>query len=64
MSRIEFTLKCQQCGSTKFKAKSPNPGPTATVTCAQCGTTIDLAAERKRHEARAAVEERLRGELH
>lgn len=65
MSQIKFTLKCPQCGSTKFKAASPNPGPSATVTCAQCGTTIDLAAEKKRleNEARAAAEERLRVEL-
>ena len=62
MTKIQFTLKCPQCGSTKFKASTAKPGPADTITCAQCGTTIDLAAEKKRleDEARAAVEERLR----
>jgi predicted nucleic acid-binding Zn-ribbon protein len=65
VSQIKLTLRCPQCGGTKFKAPSPNPGPNASLTCAQCGTTIDLAAEKKRleDEARPAVEERLRGEL-
>ena len=64
MSRIQFTLKCPQCGSTKFKATTAKPGPDEPVTCAQCGTTVNLAAEKKRleAEARAAIEERLRGE--
>jgi uncharacterized Zn finger protein (UPF0148 family) len=64
MTRIKYTLKCPQCGCTKFKAASAKPGPQDTVSCAQCGTSIDLARERKRleQEARAAVEERLRAQ--
>ena len=64
MTQIKFTLKCPQCGSTKFKASGPKPGPDATVACAECGTSVNLAAEKKRleDEARAAVEERLRNE--
>jgi ribosomal protein S27AE len=63
MTQIKFTLKCPQCGSTRFKASTPKPGPDDPVTCAQCGTTVNLAAEKKRleNEARAAVEDRLRG---
>ena len=62
MTQMKFTLRCPQCGSTRFKASSPKPGPDDPVTCAQCGTRVDLAAEKKRleQEARAAVEERLR----
>ena len=46
------------------KATVPKPGPNDPVTCVQCGTTLDLASEKKRleDEARAAIEERLRGE--
>jgi ribosomal protein S27AE len=64
MSQIKFTLKCPQCGSTKFKASTPKPGPGDTVTCIQCGSSIDLATEKKRleDEARAAAEERLRNQ--
>ena len=64
MTQIKFTLKCPQCGSTRFKAATAKPGPDDPVTCAQCGTHIDIAAEKKRleAEARAAVEERLRGQ--
>ena len=63
MSQIKYTLRCPQCGSAKFKASSPQPGPGDTVTCAQCGNAIDLGAEKKRLEAEAtaAVEERLKG---
>jgi ribosomal protein S27AE len=62
MTQIKFTLKCPQCGGTRFKATTQKPGPNDAVTCAQCGTSVDLAAEKKRleQEARAAVEERLR----
>ena len=64
MAQIKFTLKCPQCGSTQFKATTPKPGPADPVVCAQCGTRVDLAAEKKRleAEARAAVEEELGGE--
>jgi len=63
MAEIKYTLKCPQCGSTKFKASSATPGPNDRVTCAQCGTGIDLGAEKKRlqKEAREAIEQRLRG---
>ena len=63
MTQIKVTLKCPQCGSTRFKATVLKPGPDDPVTCLQCGTTLNLAAEKKRleDEARAAVEERLRG---
>jgi uncharacterized Zn finger protein len=62
MAQIKFTLKCPQCGGTRFKATTRQPGPNDPVTCAQCGTVLDLAAEKKRLEeqARAAAEERLR----
>ena len=62
MTQIKFTLKCPQCGATRFKAASAKPGPNDPVTCAQCGTIVDLAAEKQRleKEARAAAEERLR----
>lgn len=62
MTQIKFTLKCPQCGGTRFKAASAQPGPNDPVTCAQCGASLDLAAEKQRleQEARAAVEERLR----
>jgi len=62
MAQIKFTLKCPQCGGTQFKATTRKPGPNDAVTCAQCGTVLDLAAEKKRleEEARAAAEERLR----
>ena len=62
MSEVKFTLKCPQCGSTRFKATSAKPGPNDRVTCAGCGTSIDLAAEKKplEEEARRAVEARLR----
>jgi hypothetical protein len=64
MTQTKFALKCPQCSSTKFNASTPNPGPDATVACAQCGTSIDLRAEKKRLEeqARAAMEERLRNQ--
>ena len=64
MTKMKFTLKCPQCSSTRFKATVPKPGPNDPVTCVQCGTTLDLASEKKRleDEARAAIEERLRGE--
>ena len=60
---MKFALRCPQCGGTKFTAASPKPPPDASVTCAQCGTQVNLAAERKRleQEARDAVEQRLRG---
>ena len=63
MSQIKYTLQCPQCGSAKFKASTPKPGPGDTVTCAQCGNAIDLGAEKQRleSEAKAAVEERLKG---
>ena len=50
MAQIKFTLKCPQCGSTRFKATTRKPGPNDPVTCAQCGTVLDLAAEKKRLE--------------
>ena len=64
MNPMKITLRCPQCGSTRFKATSAKPGPDDPVTCAQCGSRIDLAAEKKRleKEARAAVEERLRNQ--
>ena len=62
MTQMKFTLRCPQCGSTRFKTRSPRPSPDDPVTCAQCGTPVDVVAERKRleEEARAAVEERRR----
>lgn len=59
MAQIKFTLKCPQCGGTRFKAASTKPD---SITCANCGTSLDLAEEKKRieNEARAAVEEKLR----
>jgi ribosomal protein S27AE len=62
VTQIKFTLKCPQCGGTRFKAATAQPGPNDPVTCAQCGTIVDLAAEKQRleKEARRAVEERLR----
>jgi len=62
MTQIKYTLKCPQCGSTKFTATTAKPGPNDPVTCAGCGTSIDLAAEKKRieKEAREGVEEKLR----
>lgn len=62
MAQIKLRLKCPQCGSAKFKAATPKPGPSDAVTCAECGTSVNLAAEKKRleDEARASVEERLR----
>jgi len=62
MTQIKFSLKCPQCGSTRFKAATATPEPNTPVTCAQCGTIVDLAAEKQRleKEARRAVEERLR----
>jgi ribosomal protein S27AE len=62
MTQMKFTLSCPKCGSTRFQANSPKPGPDDLVTCAQCGTCVDLAVEKRRleQEAGAAVEERLR----
>jgi ribosomal protein S27AE len=62
MTQVKFTLKCPQCGSTRFTAATAKPGPADTVTCAQCGTSVDLAAEKKRleTEARDAIEDRNR----
>ena len=62
MTQIKFTLKCPQCGGTRFKAATAKPGPNDPVTCGECGTSIDLAAEKQRleREARAAVEDQLR----
>ena len=62
MTQIKVTLKCPSCGSTKFTAATAKPRPNDPVVCAQCGATLDLAAEKKRleDEARAAVEARLR----
>ena len=53
---------CPQCGGTRFKAATAKPRPNDPVTCGECGTSIDLAAEKQRleREARAAVEDRLR----
>ena len=64
MAQIKFTLKCPQCGSTKFKSSSGTPGPSDSVVCTQCGTTVNLATEKERleKEARAAVEQRLRSD--
>src|SRR5256885_40505 len=45
MTQMKFTLKCPQCGGTRFKAATAKPGPNDPVTCAQCGTMVDLAAE-------------------
>ena len=65
MTQIKYTLKCPQCGSTQFKSTSAKPGPGDPVTCAQCGTSIDLGKEKARleAEAKAAIEERLKGGL-
>jgi ribosomal protein S27AE len=62
MTQIKFTLKCPQCGGTRFKGATAKPGPNDPVTCVQCGTIVDLAAEKQRleKEARRAVDERLR----
>lgn len=61
----KFTLRCPQCGGTRFKAPSPKPGPDDPLTCAGCGTTLRLGEEKARieREARAAIEERLRDRL-
>lgn len=37
MTEIKYTLKCPQCGGTKFKATSAKPRPSDTVTCARPG---------------------------
>jgi hypothetical protein len=50
MTQIKYTLKCPQCGGTRFKAATAKPGPNDPVTCADCGTSIDLAAEKRRLE--------------
>jgi len=65
MTTDKFTLKCTQCGGTKFKAASASPGPTDPLTCAHCGTIIQLGAVKARveQEARAAIADRLRQQL-
>ena len=64
MSQQKFTLQCPQCGSARFTAPSPTPGPDDPLTCSQCGTTVVLreVKERLEREARASVEERFRNQ--
>ena len=61
----KFTLKCTQRGGTKFKAASVSPGSNDPLTCAHCGTIIQLGAVKARveQEARAAIADRLRPQL-
>jgi len=65
MSTEKFTLKCTQCGGTKFKAASAPPRPNDPLTCTHCGTIIQLGAVKARieQEARAAIADRLRHQL-
>ena len=65
MTTEKFTLKCTQCGGTKFTAASVTPGPNDPLTCAHCGTTIQLGAVKARieQEARTAIADRLRDQL-
>jgi hypothetical protein len=48
-------------GGTRFRAPSPKPVPADPLTCAGCGTPLQLGEEKARleREARAAIEERL-----
>lgn len=64
MTTEKFTLTCPQCGSTKFKATTANPGPDDPLACAACGTSITLGAVKARIErkARAAIESSLAGD--
>jgi hypothetical protein len=61
----KFTLRCSNCGGTKFRAAAAKPGPDDPVTCAACGATVRLGDLKARLEeqARKAIEERLRGRL-
>jgi uncharacterized Zn finger protein len=61
----KFTLRCSNCGSTKFRAATAKPGPDDPVTCAACGAVVRLGDLKARleEEARKAVEDRLRGRL-
>jgi len=65
MSQEKFTLRCPQCGGTKFSAGGAKPCPGDTLTCAGCGTSVNLAEVKARveRETRAAIEERLRDQL-
>ena len=60
-----FTLKCPQCGGTKFQATSPAPGPNDPLTCAHCGTVIEIGAVTKRieQEVKTTVADRFRSLL-
>lgn len=60
-----FTLKCPQCGGTEFSAASTTPGPNDPLTCAHCGTVLQLGAvtQRIEREVKASVLDRLRGIL-
>lgn len=60
-----FTLKCPQCGGTNFQASSATPGPNDPLSCAQCGTVLQLGAVSARieREVKASVFDRLRGLL-
>jgi hypothetical protein len=65
MTTEKFTLKCTQCGGTKFTASSASPGPDDPLTCGHCGAVIKLDAVKARieAEARAAIADRLRDQL-
>ena len=59
---VDVRLKCRKCGGTKFKAPSVGVTAESRLTCAQCGTAVDLAIETRRIEAevRQAIERRAR----
>jgi hypothetical protein len=65
MTAEKFTLKCPQCGGTKFTATTVKPGPDDPLMCAGCGAAITLSAVKARieREARAAMEDRLGDQL-
>jgi len=65
MTSEKFTLTCTQCGGTKFTAASAKPGPDDPLTCAHCGTVIQLGAVKARIEAetKAAITDRMRDQL-
>jgi hypothetical protein len=59
-STMDITLNCPECGGANFKAPSTKPVAHDKLTCAKCGTAVDLSAETKRieKEVRAAIKAR------